>query len=117
MQGSSIGQPSRKGPAEEAEVAQGATWNRESDSVSQGHSCSALGPWEDSGPQGIHWAAVPPACSLGTSLKDLLTREDVFVGTGCAGRQAAPPTLSVRTCLSLRHGPPRARARCQLGQD
>ena len=60
MQGSSIGQLGREGPVEEAEVAQGATQNRESDSKLQGHSCSASGQWEDSGPG----APTGPQCPL-----------------------------------------------------
>lgn len=60
VQGSSIGQPGREGPVEEPKVAQGATWDRESNSGLQGHSCSASGPWEDSSPG----APTGPQCPL-----------------------------------------------------
>ncbi|XP_069351992.1 biogenesis of lysosome-related organelles complex 1 subunit 4 [Eulemur rufifrons] len=99
MEGRSAGLP-REGPAEEGE-AQGAAWSGDSGTVSQSHS-SASGPWEDEGaedgapvrdlPLLRRAAAGYAACllpgagarpeveALDSSLEDLLTRVDEFVG-------------------------------------
>lgn len=73
VQGSSIGQPGREGPVEEAGVAR--VPPRTGRATASCRATAAV-------PRGTHWAAVPPACSLGTSLKDLLTRGYMSVGTG-----------------------------------